>query len=217
MYDTIMSLPLFKGIGEEQLSQLLEKTSVEFLKYEEGDTIATGDMPVTSVDFILSGRVRQTYSLVNFTLGIDEILGKGAVVGALRLFGIDTTYSSRVIAMSKVSMMRIGKRQYMDILQSDPIYMLNFVNYLSAAAQNAPGLFVNTEGSYIGRTLETMAYSIASRAAETIMVVGNDEEIAQYCGVTKEELEAWKLSELAHNRILSNARGIILKSPHLTR
>ena len=217
MYETIMELPLFKGIGEDQLSVMLEKTSVEFLKFEEGEIISKADESVQYINFILNGRVRQTYQLDYYSIAVDEILGKGSVIGALHLFGMDTNYTGTSVALSKVSIMRIGKSQYMNILQSDKIYMLNFVNYLSAAAQKAPALLRKVKEFSITRTMEIFAFSIVSRAAETVMVAGDDRDIASFCGVTEEAFEEWKTTELAHNRIIANNRGIILKSPHLLR
>ena len=217
MYETIMELPLFKGIGEEQLSQMLEKTSVEFLKYDDGETIAQSEDPVVSINFILGGRVRQTYQLENFPLAVDEILGKGSLLGALHLYGMETTYTATSIALGKVSLMKIGKAQYMNILLSDRIYMLNFLNYLSAAAQKSAELIRNTKEMSINRILETLAFSIVSRSAETVMVAGEDKDIASYCGVSNKQFEEWKTSQLAHNKIMVNNRGIFLKSPHLLR
>ena len=215
MYETIMELPLFKGIGDDQLSQLLEKTSVEFLKYDDGDMIARSDQRVDSVDFILGGRVRQTYSLKNFAICVDEILGKGSVLGALNLFGLTTTYNADILALGKVNLMRITKSDYMNILVSDRIYMLNFMNFLSAASQKSKIIFQNQKQASIGRTLQTLALSFASRTAETVMVAGKDSELAKFCGVSDQEFETWKLNELSHNRIMSNQRGIFVKSPRL--
>ena len=217
MYETIMELPLFKGIGEDQLSQLLEKTSVEFLKFEDGETIATAEEKVQSIDFILNGRVRQTYKLTNFELAIDEILGKGSVLGALNLYGLETTYNALSMALGRVSVMRISKNDYMNILLSDRIYILNFVNYLSAAAQKMPLFMRKVKSPSITGSLQILAYTFASKNAETIIVAGEDKVLAQYCGVTEKEFEEWKISELSHNRIIANQRGIFLKSPHLMR
>ena len=217
MYETIMELPLFKGIGEDQLSQLLEKTSVEFLKFEDGETIATAKEKVQSIDFILNGRVRQTYKLTNFELAIDEILGKGSVLGALNLYGLETTYNALSMALGRVSVMRISKNDYMNILLSDRIYILNFVNYLSAAAQKMPLFMQKVKSPSITGSLQILAYTFASKNAETIIVAGEDKVLAQYCGVTEKEFEEWKISELSHNRIIANQRGIFLKSPHLMR
>ena len=199
------------------MSQMLEKTSVEFLKFEDGETIVNPEEKVKSVDFILNGRIRQTYKLQNFDLCIDEILGKGAVIGALNLYGLETTYNAVSMALGRVSIMRISKNDYMNILLSDKIYILNFVNYLSAAAQKVPLFMQKVKNPSIVRSLNILAYTFASKTAETVMVAGDDKVLAQYCGVTEKEFEDWKISELSHNRIIANQRGIFLKSPHLLR
>ena len=210
-----MELPLFKGIGEEQLSHLLEKTSVEFLKFEDGDLLVHANEKVEAVDFILGGRIRQTFLLENYALGIDEILGKGGVLGALYLYGLDTKYNADSVALGRVSIMRISKSDYMNILMSDKIYILNFVNYLAAAAQKMQLQMKKVKAPSIGRTLHSLAFTFASRTAETVMIAGEDSEIARYCGVSTREFEEWKNTELSHNRIIVNQRGIFLKSPHL--
>ena len=217
MYETIMELPLFKGIGEEQLSQMLEKTSIEFLRFEDGDVIANEFARVNSVDFILSGRIRNTFRLENFPIEIDEILGVGAMVGALHLFGLDTTYGSSAIALGKVSIMRVEKSQYMKILQSDGIYILNFVNYLSAAAQKGSRIQLQLGAFSIGRQIKTLTESVVSRAAESVVIAASDHALADFCGVSVPEFRDWKSAELAHNRIIVNQRGILIKSPRLLR
>ena len=217
MFDTIMELPLFKGIGQEQLSNLLEKTRMEFLKFEDGDSIIKSGGKVETLDFILSGRVRLTYPLENFPIAIDEIIGKGAVLGAFNLFGMVTHYPASATAIGRVSIMRMEKSQYMNILQTDRIYILNFVNLLSAAAQKAPELFIHIKDTFITKTLKSLAYAIVSRAAETVIVAGSDEDLAAYCGVDADTFSEWKINELSHHRIISNQRGIFLKSPHLLR
>lgn len=190
---------------------------MEFLKFEDGDKILGVRESHSAIDFILSGRVRRTYTLEKFPIFIDEILGKGAMFGALNLYGMTTSSPALTVSIGRVSLMRMEKSQYMNLLLTDKIYILNFVNYLSAAAQKSPDWFLHIGEASIGRTLKSLAYSIVSRGAETIMVAGKDEDLAKYCGVDITEFNEWKSSELAHNRIIANQRGIILKSPHLLR
>ncbi|MCH5227857.1 MAG: cyclic nucleotide-binding domain-containing protein [Muribaculaceae bacterium] len=214
MYETIMELPLFKGIGEEQLSMMLEKTSMEFLKFEDGHIIARPEENVRAVDFILSGRVRKTYTLENFKISVDEILGKGSVLGALNLFGMETRYCASCVALGNVSLLRIEKNQYMNILQADKIYMLNFVNYLSAAAQRFPSKALKQKDPSIFRTLENLVNSFVSRSAETVILSAEPDELAKFCGTSPEKFNEWKSNALAHHYIAENHRGIILKSHH---
>lgn len=212
MYETIMELPLFKGIGEEQLSLMLEKTSMEFLKFDDGDIIAEYGTKVKSLDFILSGQVSNTFRLENFKLSIEEILTKGNVLGALNLYGLDTTYNSNYIAQGKVSILKIEKSQYMNILQSDSIYILNFVNFLSAAAQKGSTVMIDSDGPSITNRLNLLTRTVASRGAETIILRGPQDEMARYCGVSRKEFEIWVEEEVDRQHIRKCDNGLIIKS-----
>lgn len=195
MYETIMGLPLFKGIGEEQLSLLLEKTSVEFVNCEDGEILYQPGDNVRYLNFILNGKVRKTYKLRNFEIEISEVMGEGSVIGALHLYGLDTSYPCRVEAVGNVSIMKIAKLQYMNILHSDNIYMMNFVNYLSAASQRRACYMLNAGSQSINRSIGLLVNSIISSGAETVRVEGEASEIARFCSVSTEEFERWKHEE----------------------
>lgn len=215
MYETIMELPLFKGIATDQLSALLEKTSVDFVNFADGETLTKAHQKVEALDFILSGKVLQRAGLDNFDIKVEAILGPGSVIGVLNLFGLDTTYIVDSRALGKTSLMRIGKTDYMNILRSDSIYILNFVNYLSAGAQKGSHIIRKSKGDAIGRSLEILAYSVVSRLSETIKVCGEDSEIARYCGCNVRQLEEWKEREEASGKIRLRPGEIILKHPEL--
>lgn len=210
MYETILELPLFKGIGEEQLSLLLEKTPLEFLKFEEGEFVHGANQKVDALDFILSGKVRLSYTLKHYPISVEEICGKGHLLGAVNLFGMQTRYPSSALTLGKVSVMRVEKSQYMNILTSDRIFILNFVNYLSAAAQKAPSLLMMSGKPSIRRTLEELAFSLTARTAKEVSVIGKDEDLAAYCGVGVQEFREWKNRDIMGGHLLSDPRGIIL-------
>lgn len=215
MYETIMELPLFKGIGKELLSQMLEKTRIEFLKFQPGDILYEGHNKVTGIDFILSGEVKMSYTLNNFKISIEEILGKDRMIGAVNLFGMETKNKAKATAQSEVSVLRIEKAEYIKILQSDHIFILNFVNYLSASAQKGPEQILNIPNPSLMSILETMAFAVVTRAAEYVLLAGEDEEIARFCRVSVREYLDWKEKEEKENNIILDPRGIILRNPRL--
>ena len=193
MYDTIMELPLFKGIGVEQLSLMLEKTSIEFLKFTDGEVIAEAHESVKAVDFIIKGNVLNIYKMENFPIEIHETLEKGNMIGATRLYGLTTDYGARSVAVGDVSLMRIEKSQYMNILLSDRIYILNFVNLLSASTQKNQMMMLEQGKPSIARTLDTLVYTVtSSKRTEKVKVVGSDEALAAYCGVSVETFRKFR-------------------------
>ncbi|MCH5224338.1 MAG: cyclic nucleotide-binding domain-containing protein [Muribaculaceae bacterium] len=210
MYETIMELPLFKGIGEEQLSQLLEKTSLEFLRKKTGEIIYKEGESVGSIDFVLSGRVKIAHRLKNFDIELDEILGPGDIIGGHNLFGLETSYPGDVTAFSMASIMRIEKREYMRILMSDPIYMLNFVNYLSAGCQRVPRVVTEEGEPSISRTLSSLIVSFMALRVNESLLIGSDRELARYCGVDEEEFTKWKRRMMDEKKISLGPRGQII-------
>lgn len=211
MYETIMELPLFKGIGAERLSLMLEKTSVEFLNYSPGDIITQPDTPVRSLDFILKGEIHLTYQLNDWPIRVDEVRPAGCVVGALRLFGINTNYGCLCVARDSVSILRIGKENYLNILMSDRIYLLNYLNYLSAAAQRPMLKIIDSKGISVKSVLKNMAFTFCSPLATEIAISAERDTLARFCGVSREDFDTWLLGAKARNEIKLENNRILLK------
>lgn len=217
MYERIRELPLFHGIGDEQLSLLLEKTSMDFIRIDSGEMIHKKGDPVTAIDFILSGQIRRIHSLQYYPVKVIEYLGPGSMLGALNLYGMDTVFSADIEATEKVSIMRVIKSQYMDILMSDRIYLLNFVNYLAANAQKGIRLVVNRKPDGILEKLDDLANALVSRKSHTVEIMANDDVLAKFCSVSTSEFKEWKSYMLDQHYISQTENGLILKSPYLIR
>ena len=72
MYETIMSLPLFKGISRQQVSTFLEKTHVQFINYNPGERIVSVGDACTHIRYIISGEVVVTSNNYSGNLVIEE-------------------------------------------------------------------------------------------------------------------------------------------------
>ena len=59
MYEFLMELPLFKGVGFDKISEIIGTTKFHFLKYLEGETIVSAGDPCTHIRFVISGSARQ--------------------------------------------------------------------------------------------------------------------------------------------------------------
>ena len=201
MYDTIMDLPLFKGIGVEQLSLMLEKTCINFENFNAGQEIIKRGEQVKTVDFIIKGKVLQTHKFLKLNIIIEEILPDGSVLGADNLYGLTTHYPADIKAFDNVSIMRIGKEQYMDILMSHRIYLMNYLNFLSASAQRRENLIINASSFSITNSLVKMAKSVVSPTAEQVRIKASDKELADYLGVNSADIVKWKKSINNHDYI----------------
>ena len=192
MYEIIMDLPLFKGVSKNQVSAFLEKTNVGFCNYQAGEVIIGEGEEVEMVKFLIVGAVRIIHKLESLPITIEETCDPGIVLGADRLFGISTGYACEVRSVGKTSIMQFSKEQYMNLLQTDRIYMLNFFNYLSLRGQRPENALSHYAAGDLRSRLSVMISILTHSSARDIALNVTDETLAKFGGMTIEEVIEWK-------------------------
>ena len=148
MFDTLMELPLFRGVGHETMRKIVGMAKFHFLKYPEGAEVIKAHSPCTHITFIISGSVRQTTSNRNGRISVSQTLRAPDVIAPDFLFGRATNYPCRVVALEPTGVLQISKADYIKILNSDPVFMFNYLNIISMNAQKSVvGLMSMTSGS----------------------------------------------------------------------
>lgn len=207
-----MELPLFKGIATDQLSQILEKTKVEFLSFQHNDIILEQATMVDSISFIIKGEIRNIYKFSNLDIRIIEFLKEGSVVGAKHLLGLDTTYRHSSYAVGQTSVMRIGKEDYLSILHDNNICLLNYLNYLSAAIQRPELSTLDSKKYDFSESLRKLLSPIINPSSSRIEILGDINKISLLLGVDLNERDMKIVFSKALWSIETNSKGIILES-----
>lgn len=135
MYETLMSLPLFKGAGAELISAFLEKTHLSFESYAPGETVITPGESCMSVKSLLSGSCALHHPLFSGHLVVTETVPAGSMLGAQYLFGRDTCYNFSAVSKEKCGIMEFPKTQYFALLQTNQIFLMNYLNFLALRVQ----------------------------------------------------------------------------------
>lgn len=170
MYEIIMDLPLFKGVSRSLVSSFLERTHLGFDNYSAGERIITEGEDYPGVGFLIKGNVRTVFTSEKKNLKVSESSGSGRVFGADKLFGINRNLSSSVYALNDVSVMSFSKDQYVKLLYTDSIYMLNFFNYLSLRSQKAVDVVMKFSGYGIKGYLASLVYLMTESDSKDIEV-----------------------------------------------
>lgn len=157
MYETLMELPLFKGASLEQISTLIEKYHLEFNTYDANSTIVASGSSCRTLKCILSGEVNIVHPVFAGKLLVNETAGRGRYIGFERLFGLDNKFKYSVRALTRCGTLDLSKSQYMQLLQSDQIYLFNALNYLSRSAQRNEDAIINAD---IISLISTLAFII---------------------------------------------------------
>lgn len=212
MYERIMELPLFKGVSKDQVSLFLEKTHVDFKNYGAGEILADVGEPVKMVRFVISGDILLVHPLEGIDVTVEERSGFGKVLGADRLFGIATGYPYRAIAKTRTSIMEFSKAQYVNLLHSDSIYMLNFFNYLSLRAQRpVDSLMEYCHGDVMNRISQLICV-MTEPAAERVIIRGSRESLADFCNCDVKDIDDWKNMLIRRNLAMCDAETVNIHS-----
>lgn len=148
MYESLLTLPLFKGLSYARLSEIVGNTPLAFLKYLPNEPILAAGDPCTHLKFILSGNVRMTITNSSDRFRVAQTLTSPALISPDFLFGRNTFYPGSAKAIDTVSIMQIEKNDFIRLLQTDEIFIFNYLNLLSTNAQKAvDGIIALTSGS----------------------------------------------------------------------
>lgn len=191
MYEMIMDLPLFKGVSKDQVSSFLEKTHINFRNINSGELVVAAGDNVRMITFIISGEVTINHRLDSFDITVEERGGAGTVIGADHLYGMSTHYPCDVVALAKVSVLEFSKEQYLRLLNSDNIYLLNFFNFLSLRAQRPVTALTGLRSMDIRCRISLLLSLLTDSDATTVKIKGSPAEIARLFSICADDLSHW--------------------------
>ena len=137
MYQLLMGLPLFSGVTYEKMLEIIGNTKFHFLKFLGGETFIAEGEQCTHIKFIISGKVRVSIANHDRRFTVSQTLTAPDVVAPEYIFGRSTVYPCSVVALEPTGVLQISKADYMKILNSDPIFLINYLNLLSMNAQKS--------------------------------------------------------------------------------
>ncbi len=189
MYETIMDLPLFKGTGRDDVSAFLEKTNVQFQNYDTARVIASPGDPVKDVKFIISGRVTLSHISGSGLIEVQETLRRGHIIGAEYLYGLETCYPYRARVAGSASIMQFSKERYFSLLQTHPVYMLNYMNYLSVRAQRPRMALLDLNPESLGGRLAVWVATLTTPGSLEVTLKCSREQLGAFAGVAPKEVD----------------------------
>lgn len=144
MFETLMSLPLFKGASYEQISLFVEKTHLSFNSYGPGEWIVTDKDTCRNLCCLLSGTISVMHPVFSGNIIVREVVGPGRFMGVERLFGLENGFSFSARALVRCGTMEFSKNQYLSLLQSNQIFLMNSLNYISRYAQKCEAFITDS-------------------------------------------------------------------------
>lgn len=148
MYETLMRMPLFAGVSRQRMSEIIGKYKFHFLKFNPGEKIVTAGDVCTHLKSVIAGNVRVTVESHDKRFNISQTLSAPDLIAPEFFFGKTTAYPASVEAIDSAGILQFDKTDFLSIINSDPIFLLNYLNILSVNAQRSTeGVLALTSGS----------------------------------------------------------------------
>lgn len=189
MYERLMTLPIFKGVGPEQVSLFLEKTNLEFVVHNSEDIIVSQGQENKEIICILSGEIETVSTLADSGVRLIAEYGSGKVLGLSNLFGMDLSYPYAVKAITECGTMSFSKSEYLRLIREDAICLINFLNYISYRAQRGCSAVSDICSNSLLRRLAAMVSILSDSDCKNLRIDGLTDIMPVSCPADKNDLD----------------------------
>lgn len=136
MFDTLLQLPLFQGLAQEDFTRILEKVKLYFTKYKPGELLLKEGGACHELVFVLKGEIASSTSSADSSYCFTEYFPAPFLIEAHSIFGMKTHYASTYRARTEVHTVSISKAFVVKELFNYEIFRLNYMNIISNRAQS---------------------------------------------------------------------------------
>jgi len=188
IFSTLMELPLFGGVTRDKLFEVVGKSKSHFLKYEPGEEFVTAGEPCTHLKFLLHGEVRVTVTNRDGSFNFSQTLVGPDVIAPDYLFGMTTDFPCSVVSLTQASVLQISKVDYLSILNSDSVFMLNYLNLLAMNAQKVVEGVMTLTNDRVDERVAYWVKALSKTSSRDIVLQAQNREFSQIFGVTRAAL-----------------------------
>lgn len=136
MYDTLLQLPLFQGLGKNDFTGILDKVRIHFTKHKAGEVVLRKGQKCNELVFLLNGSLISETQDKECLYTLYEVINAPYLMEPYSLFGWRTEYVSTYTTQTDTNLVTIDKSDLLAELSNYEIIRLNYLNILSNRVQN---------------------------------------------------------------------------------
>lgn len=134
LYDKLLEFPLFQGMSQNELMQVVAHTKFNFLKIETGKKIVKDGDKCEHFIFVTNGRIKCETISDDHSYTFVEYISAPFTIQPEQLFGLNQRYRSTFTAEGKVNIITIDKKEVMNLGENFLVFRLNMLNMFTTQA-----------------------------------------------------------------------------------
>lgn len=133
MFDTLLCLPLFQGLGHGDLTRIVESTRITFNTLKHETTFLRQGDACEGLTFVIDGTVEVHTDAADRKWSVAEELALPAVIGTEVLYGRTRTHLYSCMACTTTHILYIDKRTAAALTGYFEVFRLNLLNLLTTS------------------------------------------------------------------------------------
>jgi CRP-like cAMP-binding protein len=205
---TLTQCPVFLGLNEPEISDILSKTHHFTKSFEVGEIAAFSGETVNFLMIVLEGSVKgEMQDFSGKVIKIDDIRAPRVLASAF-IFGKQNKFPVNVMANEKTRILYIPKYEFMKMLQGDIRILQNFLNVVSTQSQMLASKLKFLSFKTIKGKIAQYILSLAGSDKTMVELPMTQNDLAEQFGVARPSL-ARALGEMAEEGIISVDRKVV--------
>ena len=135
LYENFMRLPLFSGLGSEEMTQIIAQTKFQFLRLEAGDYFCRQDEKTDQLVILNNGKMIMTTQSDDYGCMVEENITAPYVLSPETLFGLYQRYLHSYICDSACTFVILSKAEVFKLFDNYFIFRINWLNLIATKVQ----------------------------------------------------------------------------------
>lgn len=185
IFETLLRLPLFQGLGSNELMDIVNRTQMEFRTEPNGvELVKEGDI-CDKLLFLLDGKIYAETTNSNHRFILGEILSAPFVFQPECLFGLTTRFTKSFYVKDDAQLLILSKQTIVEQFFHYEIFHFNLLNLLSSQIQQAQKLLWKETSKDLMHKFVFFVQTRAIRPAGEKILKIKMEDLASFLGETR--------------------------------
>lgn len=133
-FERLLQFPLFQGMSQAELVQVVAHTKFNFVKYERAKRVIKTGEACHHFHFLTHGALQLT-TAYGHGICVCEQVEAPSILQPECLFGLPQRFRSTFIALTPVNFITLDKKEVLHLCETFRVFQLNLLNMISAQSQ----------------------------------------------------------------------------------
>lgn len=137
IHGLLSSFPLFYGMSNNDLQEVVAHTKFDFRKLRPGTVVAREDEACDRLILLADGTLTATYTSFDHGYSVEEPVAAPYTVQPERLFGMRQMFTATFITATTCSLIVISRDEVRRLVDTIAVTRMNYIHILALAAQKS--------------------------------------------------------------------------------